>query len=86
MSNKQELPAPHRRAGRLWWDRHEIENYKRLLMGLAPVERDPNSPIVFVSARQLTVEIGVGRRSLGRYVRKAAGLQASPASVGATVA
>jgi hypothetical protein len=84
MSNKPEFPTPHRRAGRLWWDRHEIKNYKRILMGLAPVERDPSSTIVFVNARQLTVEIGVGRRSLGRYVRKAAGLP--PASVEATVA
>jgi hypothetical protein len=69
MSNNPEFPAPFRLNGRLVWDRHEVENYKRALMGLDPVERDPNATIVLVSAAQLTREFPYGRRTLGRRVR-----------------
>ena len=51
------------------WDRFDIENYKRSLMGLSQVERDPQAPITFVSAKQLTAELPYGRRTLGRRVR-----------------
>ena len=51
------------------WDRYEVENYKRLLMGLPPVERDPQTPITFVSAKQLAAELPFGRRTLGRRVK-----------------
>jgi hypothetical protein len=69
MSNTPEFPAPYRLNGRLVWDRHEVENYKRSLMGLGPVERDPSATIVFVPAAQLTSELPYGRRTLGRRVR-----------------
>jgi hypothetical protein len=69
MSNEPEFPAPYRHSGRLMWDRHELENYKRALMGLAPVERDPNAPIVFVKAKQLETEMPFGRRTTGRRVK-----------------
>jgi len=73
-----ELPAPFRHSGRLMWDRHEVENFKRALMGLAPLERDPHAPIVFVTAKQLTSELPYGRRTLGRRVRA---LETASASV-----
>jgi hypothetical protein len=69
MSQTIEFPPPFRINGRLVWDRHEVENYKRSLMGLDPVERDPNATIVFVTAAQLTSELPFGRRTLGRRVR-----------------
>jgi hypothetical protein len=69
MSSTPEFPAPFRLNGRLVWDRHQVENYKRTLMGLDAVERDPNATIVFVTAAQLTSELPYGRRTLGRRVR-----------------
>jgi hypothetical protein len=69
MSTFNDFPAPFRHGGRLVWDRHDIENYKRSLMGLAPVERDPQAPIVFVTAKQLADELPYGRRTLGRRVK-----------------
>jgi hypothetical protein len=64
-----EFPAPFRHAGRLVWDRHDTENFKRALIGLPPLERDSNAPIVFVTARQLADELPFGRRTLGRRVK-----------------
>jgi hypothetical protein len=64
-----DFPAPFRLNGRLLWDRHLVENYKRGLMGLEPLERDPQTPITFVSAKQLTAELSYGRRTLGRRVK-----------------
>ncbi len=77
-STHEEVPAPHRINGRLVWDRFEIENYKRALMGLSPIERDPSAPIVFVTAKQLTAELPYGRRTLGRRVK---GREAQAAAV-----
>lgn len=69
MSTPLELPAPRRHNGRLVWDRFEIENFKRVLLGLAPLERDLQAVIVFVTAKQLTAELPFGRRTLGRRVK-----------------
>jgi hypothetical protein len=69
MSTAPEVPAPYRHFGRLMWDRHEIENYKRELMRLPPLERDPHAPIVFVTAKQLAEELPYGRRTIGRRVK-----------------
>jgi hypothetical protein len=68
MSESPEFPAPFRHAGRLMWDRHGIENFKRALIGLPPIERDPQMPIIFVTAKQLAVELPYGRRTIGRRV------------------
>jgi hypothetical protein len=84
MSQTTQFPAPYRLNGRLVWDRHEVENHKRSLMGLDPVERDPNAKIVFVTAAQLTSELPYGRRTLGRRVRgREQGSPAAADSVGA---
>jgi hypothetical protein len=69
VSTSLDFPSPFRLNGRLMWDRHAVENYKRILMGLEPVERDPQTPITFVTARQLTAELPYGRRSLGRRIK-----------------
>jgi hypothetical protein len=69
MSTSLDFPAPFRLNGRLMWDRFDVENYKRGLMGLPAVERDPHVPITFVSAKQLTGELPYGRRTLGRRVK-----------------
>jgi hypothetical protein len=69
LSTSPDFPAPFRLNGRLLWDRFDVENYKRGLMGIAPVERDPQTPITFVSAKQLTAELPYGRRTLGRRVK-----------------
>jgi hypothetical protein len=69
MTMHPDFPAPFRHGGRLVWDRHSTENYKRSLMGLPPVERDPQAPIVFVTAKQLADELPYGRRTLGRRVK-----------------
>jgi hypothetical protein len=63
------FPAPFRLNGRLVWDRHEIENHKRILLGLPPLARKPEEPIVFVGAKQLVTELPFGRRWLGKIVQ-----------------
>lgn len=69
MSSHPEFPAAFRQKGRLFWDRFEIENYKRALIGLPPLAREPGAPIAFVTAKQLTEEFPFGRRTIGRRVR-----------------
>jgi hypothetical protein len=64
-----QFPAPFRRNGRLFWDRHDIENFKRALIGLAPLERDPTVPITFVTSREVTAQMPFGRRTVGRLVQ-----------------
>jgi hypothetical protein len=86
MSTSFDFPAPFRINGRLVWDRFDVENYKRDLMGLDPVERDPNAPITFVSAKQLTAELPYGRRTLGRRVKGRERGQPMPASAAELVA
>jgi len=69
MTAPLDFPAPFKHGGRLVWDRHAIENYKRALLGLPPLDRDPLAPIIFVTARQLSAELPFGRRTLGRRVK-----------------
>ena len=69
MSTSPDFPAPFRLNGKLLWDRFSIENYKRALMGLPPLERVPNAPIVFVTAKRLAEELPYGRRTIGRRVK-----------------
>ena len=63
-----EFPAPRKLNGRLYWDRFEIENYKRALLGLPPLERSTSTPIELITAAQITKEVGFGRRTLGRRI------------------
>jgi len=63
-----EFPAPRKLNGRLFWDRLDIENYKRALLGLPPLDRNPSTPIELVPASQVTREVGFGRRTLGRRI------------------
>jgi|HubBroStandDraft_6_1064221.scaffolds.fasta_scaffold2408012_2 hypothetical protein len=63
-----EAPKPVRLGKRLFFDRHEVENYKRRLLGLPLLERDEREPIELVSARQFSEELGRSRRTLGRRI------------------
>jgi hypothetical protein len=69
MSKQPDFPPPVRVGGRLFFDRHEIENHKRALMGLSPLGRDESTPIQFATAEQVTSELQIDRRTLGRRVR-----------------
>jgi hypothetical protein len=69
MDPNQDFPTPTRIGGRLFFDRHEVENHKRKLMRLTPIERDPSAPIVFVTAQQISDELQIDRRTLGRRIR-----------------
>ena len=69
MQPTPDFPAPFRLNGRLVWDRHEFENYQTNLLGLTPLERNPEEPIVFVSAKQMVTELPFGRRWLGKIVQ-----------------
>jgi hypothetical protein len=69
MTETPDFPAPLRLNGRLTWDKHEYENYKRRLLGLPPLERDPDAPIVLVSANQIVADLPFGRRTLGKLVK-----------------
>jgi hypothetical protein len=76
MSTSPELPAPVRVNGRLMFDRHTFENYKRSLLGLPLLERDPQMPIVLVPAKQAAAELPYGRRTLGRRIKEAESVSA----------
>jgi hypothetical protein len=66
--SKPEMPTPTKIVGRLFFDRHELENYKRQLLGLPLLERDPLEPIVLVPAPQAAEELGRSRRTIGRRI------------------
>ncbi len=67
-TNEPEFPRPIRLRGRLFFDRFDVETYKRALIGLPALERNPKDTIEFVPAKRLKDEIGVNRRTLGRRV------------------
>ena len=69
--SKPEFPTPTKIRGRLFFDRHDIENYKRGILGLALFERDPKAPIELVSAIQVAEEMGRHRRTIGRRILEA---------------
>jgi hypothetical protein len=55
--NHPEFPAPTKLNGCLYWERGEIENYKRELLGLPAETRQ--TAIELVPAKQVTKELGV---------------------------
>jgi hypothetical protein len=69
MDATSEFPISTSIGGRHFFARHEVEAYKRKLMGLRPAERDPAAPITFVTAQQLSDELQIDRRTLGRRIR-----------------
>jgi hypothetical protein len=69
MSLQPEFPAPIRFGGRLRFDQHEHENYKRALAGLPAVARGEAEPIRFVDASAVCADLAIDRRTLGRRVR-----------------
>jgi hypothetical protein len=69
MDATQDFPISTSIGGRHFFARHEVEAYKCRLMGLTPTERDPATPVVFVTAQQLSDELQINRRTLGRRIR-----------------
>jgi hypothetical protein len=63
-----QFPTPSRVNGRLYFDRYAVENFKRQLAGLGPVERNPREPITFIDATKVANELGVCRRTVGRMI------------------
>jgi hypothetical protein len=68
MATSPDFPTPTRIRGRLFFDRHVFENFKRQLLGLEPLERDPKAVIELVPAGQAATELGRHRRTLGRRI------------------
>lgn len=68
MPKNTEFPAPIRMGGKLLWEQFEIENFKRALIGLEPLERDETKSIVFMTAKQISAELPYQRRALGKMV------------------
>ena len=64
-----EIPTPTRIRGRLFFERLGWENYKRLLLGLPALERDPREPIELVSAIQASEELVPRHSDLDRLNR-----------------
>jgi hypothetical protein len=69
MSEQPDFPLSTSIGGRHFFARHEVEDYKRKLMGLTPTDRDSAAPITFVTAQQLSDELQIDRRTLGRRIR-----------------
>jgi hypothetical protein len=69
MDTQRDFPIPTSISGRLFFDRYDVENYKRALMRLAPLVRDSSVPIVFVTAQQISDELQIDRRTLGRRIK-----------------
>jgi hypothetical protein len=68
MGSTPQFPAPVRFGGRLRFDHHEHENYKRALAGLPAVERGEAEPIRFVDANAICADLAIDRRTLGRRI------------------
>ena len=68
MPDSAKFPSPVRFGGRLRFDHHDHENYKRALAGLPAIERDPATPIRFVDANAICADLAIDRRTLGRRV------------------
>jgi hypothetical protein len=60
---KLQLPEPTRINGRLFFERHQLENAKREVLGLPLLPRDPAAVIELVPAPRAAVECGKSRLS-----------------------
>ncbi len=80
--SKPQMPAPTKINGRIFYERHGTENYKRALLGLPPLERDPRAPIELVPANIFAAELGFHRRTLGRRILEAQRAAASDEAAG----
>jgi hypothetical protein len=70
MAQLTPFPAPLRMGGKLLWEQFEIENFKRSLIGLEPLDRDHSKPIVFMTAKQISAELPYARRGRGSRSRR----------------
>lgn len=76
--SEPEFPRPIVQNGRNYFDRYELENYKRELIGLTPLPRDERAPIELVPSAKVTKEFGFGRRTLGRRMATGKSAAAAP--------
>ena len=77
MSTEPEFPRPIEKNHRLYFDSHEVENYKRRLIGLPETTRDPAARIQLRTAKDVAAELGFGRRTLGRRIAGRSGGEAA---------
>jgi hypothetical protein len=64
------VPEPVILGDRHFWKRHDIENMKRKVAGLPPIDAVPTT-LEFVSAAQVAHELGVCRVTLKRWLKRA---------------
>jgi hypothetical protein len=65
MTADVKFPALIRQNGRLYGERGALENYKRLLAGLPPLNLDPNRPVELIPAKQIAAEDGLRPSHIG---------------------
>ena len=63
------FPKAVRNNGRVYFLKSQVEDYKAALAGLPPKEFE--GPDIFLTAKQLALELGVGRRTVGRRIVEA---------------
>jgi hypothetical protein len=68
VSDKTDFPTPSLMNSRLYFDRHAAEIFKRQIVGLGSVDRDPRQPIVFIDATTVASEFGACRRTTDRMI------------------
>ena len=66
--NAAKFPMPVIVEGRLFFDSLEHENYKRTLVGLSPLPRDPADPIKLLPAAIVQEQCGLSRSTLARRI------------------
>ena len=73
------LPKPINLRNSYYFTRHDVENFKRVLMELEPLPVDPNAPVLLVKLATFAAEIGYHPVSLKRLIpRPAAPAPAAP--------
>jgi hypothetical protein len=72
------FPKPVTIRGVYFFPRHEVENFKRLLMGLPPIPADPDTPIELVKLSTFAEEIDCHPLTIKRHLPRP---EAAPAPV-----
>ena len=62
------FPKPVLLKGLLLFDRWELEDFKLRLLGRPSIPRDPEKPIQFVLASNVSTEFNFSRATLDRHI------------------
>jgi hypothetical protein len=62
------FPKPVHMKGLRLFDRYKLEEFKRALLGLPPIPRDPDKPIELATAATVRSEFGISHSTLDRHV------------------